>query len=71
MSIVKAIKTARRIKRFERRHNANVHQLLNNLTDPTLLDRMAREEEKEYILTPKGKAEARKLAYSKKRELVQ
>lgn len=57
---VRLIRTANKIRRFERR-NGTVEQQLERLTDPTFIERISQPE----ILNKPSKA------YSKRRELVQ
>lgn len=71
MKAIAIVRTACRIRRFEARRQATVHQLLENLTDPTLIERMEKPEDRVMVLTDKGHGLARKMVYSKKREIIQ
>lgn len=69
MSVLKAIQTARRIKRFERRHNADVNKLLEELSDPTLLDRISQATPEIIITIPRKNYN--RAVYSRKRDIIQ
>jgi hypothetical protein len=70
MNVVKTVRLARRIHKFERARGMKVAQQLEALSDNTFLAR-ATNPERVLFITPKGEAEGRRLVYNKKRNIVQ
>jgi DNA-binding MarR family transcriptional regulator len=71
MSIRNAINVAIRVRRLEQSRKMKVAQQLEALTDPTFIERISQPEDRVMVLTPKGKALARRSVYSRKRDIVQ
>lgn len=71
MSIRTAVDVAIRVRRLEKSRKMKMARQFEALTDNTFLDRATGPEDRVLFITPKGKAEGRRLVYSKNRNIVQ
>lgn len=71
LGLRRAINVVIRVRRLERSRDMKVKQQLEALTDHTFIERISQPEDRVMVLTPKGKAFARRSVYSRNRNIVQ